>query len=327
MEWMFVVDENSVVGQCHATTLVETGEGDILCAWFGGAPEKDPATSIWLSRRGAEGWSEAVSVADQPTACWNPVLYRHGDQIMLFYKAGESVPAWAGILKVSEDGGTTWGEDKILPAGIYGPIKNKPIPMPDERLLCGSSAENYLAWTCWMHIYDPDRDTWQIAGPIEVEGVPKGVIQPTVWETSPGHYTALMRSTAGVGKVCRTLSFDGAASWITASPMDLPNNNSGLDAVKLADGRVLLVYNHTTRDEPHGGRYRIHLAVSEDDGARWSDPWLMEDEGREYSYPAVIQAADGTIHLSYTHNRVGVRYATLRPNEVDMVADGTLPRP
>ena len=40
---------------------------------------------------------------------------------------------------------------------------------------------------------------------------------------------------------------------------DLPNPNSGIDAVALQDGRIVMVYNHTAK-----GRSPLNLAVSAD---------------------------------------------------------------
>ncbi len=51
-------------------------------------------------------------------------------------------------------------------------------------------------------------------------------------------------------------------TWSSWSSTELPNPDAGTDAVMLADGRALLVYNHTTSD----GRDRdfLNVAVSED---------------------------------------------------------------
>jgi predicted neuraminidase len=119
----------------------------------------------------------------------------------------------------------------------------------------------------------------------------------------------LMRSTARIGAVCESLSSDGGRTWTPARPLALPNPNAGLDAVKLADGRVVLIYNHI-----RSGRSPIHLAVSQDDGESWLDPEILEEGPGEFSYPAAIQGRDGSLHVTYTWKRERIRYLRLDPS-------------
>jgi predicted neuraminidase len=87
----------------------------------------------------------------------------------------------------------------------------------------------------------------------------------------------------------------------------LPNNNSGVDAVTLRDGRHLIVYNHTLQ-----GRTPLNVAVSRD-GAAWEGALVLEREPGEYSYPAVVQGADGRVHVTYTWRRQRIRHAVIDP--------------
>ena len=87
----------------------------------------------------------------------------------------------------------------------------------------------------------------------------------------------------------------------------LPNPSAGIDALRLADGRFLLVYNPKT-----SGRERLEVAVS-DDGKAWRSAALLEDSPGEYSYPAVIQARDGRVHVTYTWKRERIRHVVLDP--------------
>ena len=79
MRWEYVVSPEDIVGQAHASTIVETSKGDLLCAWFGGAREGDKAVAIWMSRRTEDGWGAAQIVVDEPNVpTWNPaVSYTH----------------------------------------------------------------------------------------------------------------------------------------------------------------------------------------------------------------------------------------------------------
>jgi predicted neuraminidase len=85
----------------------------------------------------------------------------------------------------------------------------------------------------------------------------------------------------------------------------LPNPSAGIDTVRLADGRFLLVYN-PTRDN----RRQLQVALSPD-GRNWTPVVMLEDSRGEYSYPAVIQARDGRVHVTYTWRRERIKHVVL----------------
>jgi predicted neuraminidase len=95
-------------------------------------------------------------------------------------------------------------------------------------------------------------------------------------------------------------------------PLDLPNPNSGIDAVSLKDGRHLVIYNHLTR-----GRNMLNAAISKD-GITWEAAVLLENDekGTEYSYPAVIQTSDGLVHITYTWNRKQIKHVVIDPEKI-----------
>jgi predicted neuraminidase len=96
---------------------------------------------------------------------------------------------------------------------------------------------------------------------------------------------------------------------------ELPNPNSGTDAVTLADGRHLLIYNHSET-----ARSPLAIAVSRD-GEAWTPAVTLETEPGEFSYPAIIQAADGTVHVTYTWKRRKIAHAVIDPAR--LVPDGS----
>ena len=306
---------------CHAATLAEvpptgaTGRSALVAAWFGGTEEGAADVAIWLSRREGGGWSPPVKVAEaEGVPCWNPVLHHtRSGVLLLFYKLGPSPQTWTGALIRSVDGGRTWSTPEQLPAGILGAIKNKPLELPDGTLVCGSSVESYGAWGCWVERTPDGGKTWTKHGPISLPGNPYGIIQPAVFGTvdGPGIHLGMLCRVRGVPRMVRATSDDSGRTWSVAATIELPQNNSGLDAVSLKDGRVVLIYNHTTT-----GRSPLNLAVSGDLGRTWKPGPVLEEAEGEYSYPAIIQGADETIHAAYTWKRQRIRYATLSPRDL-----------
>lgn len=326
---------------CHAATAVALAGGGLLAAWFAGTHEGHPDVAIWSSHYDGAEWSEPIRVADEPgVPLWNPVLFRDGANVIwLFYKAGPTVPAWTGLHLYSRDEGQTWSAPTVHPAGLIGPAKNKPLVVNDGAIVCGTSSEAWRSWACWVEISEDGGQTWSKHGPITAPDQPRyemgdadepisatwdarshqlvlpqqhyGVIQPTVWEWAPGRLRMLMRATRRVGYVCRADSADGGRTWSAAVRTAIPCPNSGLDAVQLSDGRIALACNPT-----HEGRTPLSLLVSEDNGETW--PWRMELEtgAGEYSYPSIIQAADGRVHVVYTWRRERIQHAVVAPGEI-----------
>jgi predicted neuraminidase len=308
----------------HASTIVETPSRILIAAWFGGTAEGRPDVRIWLSRKPpGQPWSPPVPMTDtlkMPT--WNPVLFHDGMRIWLFFKVGPSPREWVGAYRTSEDEGVTWNPVIYLPAGLSGPVRVKPIRLSDGTWLAGTSVEAgyrsdtladapYKSWAGWVERSTDRGVTWTRHGPITVPGEPFGVIQPTLWETSRGTVRMLLRSTGRIGRIVASSSNDGGLTWEAGRPTQLPNPNAGIDVVRLQDGRLVLVYNHL----PHG-RDAIHLAVSKDEGDTWSDPLVLEEGQGEFSYPAVIQSADGLVHITYTWRRTHIRHLVVDPREL-----------
>ena len=323
----------------HAATVVEVAPGRLMAAWFGGAHEGHPDVAIWGAQFDGDRWSTPEKIADEPgVPLWNPVLYRDSEGLIwLFFKAGPTIPAWTGLCLRSSDGGATWSAPTALPAGLLGPAKNKPITLSNGDILCGTSAETWHNWAAWVEISSNGGHTWSRHGPIAAPGhggtgrddlvsatweagtqrllLPQehcGVIQPAVWEYAPGRLKMLLRSTKRVGVVCAALSDDYGRTWSAARRTTIPHSNSGLDAVRLADGRVILACNPVSE-----GRTPLSLLASADNGQTWPKRIDLETGPGEYSYPSIIQATDGRVHVVYTCRRTHINHAVIEP---DMLA-------
>jgi len=302
----------------HASTIVETSSGDLVAAWFGGTRERHPDVGIWVSRKEKNGWTPGVEVANGVQAdgtrhpTWNPVLFQpRSGPLMLFYKVGPSPQTWWGMLRTSGDAGRTWSEARRLPDGILGPIKNKPVQLADGTILSPTSTESESAPSRWQVHFERSSDggkSWTATPPLN-DGTTIAAIQPSIlFRGRLGGDSLLAVGRTRQGRVFSTSSDDAGRTWGALSLIDdLPNPSAGTDAVTLADGRHLLVYNPVPR-----GRTPLAVALSRD-GRAWTKVLTLEDEPGEYSYPAVIQTSDGRVHVTYTWKRQRVKHVVVDP--------------
>lgn len=316
------INDRAPYRSSHASTIVETAGHELVAAWFGGTGEGNPDVGIWVSRVVDGQWTPSVEVANgvqhatkrYPT--WNPVLFQaRNGPLLLFYKAGPSPSAWWGMLTMSTDGGKTWSEPRRLPEDVLGPIKNKPVQLADGSILCPASTETpKVGWRVQFERTADFGRTWEIVKVGEGDPV-LNAIQPSVLFYADGRLQALCRTQEGV--IGQTWSKDHGRTWSAMTATSLPNPNSGTDAVTLADGRQLLVYNHSAPPSGRRGggpRYPLNVALSKD-GVEWRQVLTLESDPvrNGYAYPAVIQAADGLVHITYTWNREKIKHVAIDP--------------
>jgi alpha-L-rhamnosidase len=324
-----IVNENPTYPESHASTIVETTDGTLAAAWFGGTKEKNPDVEIWFSRFENGQWQPAVSVANGIInetlryPCWNPVLYQIPNGVLqLYYKMGADVVNWKGKLITSRDGGKTWSQPVDLPEGILGPIKNKPILLKDGTLLYPTSwesrAEGFEDWRVYFESSRNFGRTFSKTGFLN-DGKEMKAIQPTLLVYKNGDIQMLSRS--NLRYMAESWSKDNGKTWSPMTLSMLPQNNSGFDGVTLQDGRQLLVYNHVFphEDLPRGKgliRSPLNVAVS-DDGKTWYATNMLENSPfRNFGYPSVIQTKDGLVHIVYTWDRQHIKHVVIDPKKL-----------
>ena len=298
---------------CHASTITETSEG-LIAAWFGGTEERNPDVCIYTSSNIGEHWSKPVMVADgvedgKRYPCWNPVLFtKDNGEIVLYYKVGPDPRTWWGLFKTSKDNGKTWSAATKIPDNLLGPIKNKPVRLANGRLLYPTSYETAKEWNIYLESSDQNLKDWQ---KIAIDNNQLNSIQPTILNHKDGKLQLLCRSKNK--NINESWSEDGGLTWSALTPTKLPNNNSGIDAATLTDGRQILVFNPIVN-----GRNELAVAISKD-GINWNTAVSLEndpDPRAEFSYPAVIQSKDGLIHVTYTWNRKLIKHVVIDPKKI-----------
>mmetsp|Transcript_12181 Transcript_12181/g.23158 ORF Transcript_12181/g.23158 Transcript_12181/m.23158 type:complete len:472 (-) Transcript_12181:92-1507(-) len=309
-------------------------------------------------QRGAVSCGKALGVRCKGSmSTWNPVVTTlPSGEVLLFYKRGPSPSEWEGYLTRSRDGGRTWAAEEAMPAGVAGPAKNKPLVLRNGRILAPASTEavgppnptggRERIWKCWVDESLDGGRTWSRRGPIPFEG---NMIQPVFFLGNDGNVRMLARGATelypngtpaptykdklnkkhvihpGKKYMIAATADESGDNWLQAHPISLPCPNSGIDAVKLSDGRLLTSFNDMwDTDEELAKtcprfRCRLSVAISNDDGESWSRVVVLADgEGAtlEHSYPAMIQAVDGNVHITYTDNRKTIRHVVLDPSHI-----------
>jgi len=333
----FIFGDERPFAQCHASTIAALSNGRLLVAWFAGTREGNSDVGIWSADRKREPstpvqsptptesdpasttrslWSKPRLVAKiSDEAHWNPVLFAlspHGDDVCLHFKVGTRIRRWQTWAQRSRDAGQTWSRaHELVPGdrGGRGAVKNKPIQLTSGDWVAGASIEAWRRWDSFIDRSPDGRTDWVAGEKIETDPGDfsgKGLIQPTLWESAPGIVHALFRSTDG--RIHRSDSEDDGRTWSRAYPIDIPNNNSGLDLVRLTNGTLALVCNPVAGN--WAARTPLSLLLSVDNGRTWPQRIEIETEPGEFSYPSVIETESG-LAISYTWNRRRIAVARI----------------
>lgn len=315
--------------QCHASTVVRVPEGGFLVAWFAGTRESTEDVAIWSAARNAEGeWSAPRVLADTgPVAHWNPVLFAldaEGRELVLHFKVGARIRHWETWVQFSRDGGATWSTPSPLVPGDRGgrgAVRCKPIRLASGEWIAGASRERWRRWDAFFDRSPDGVHDWRATRDVAIDHFRfggKGLIQPTLWTSGADAVHALFRSTDGF--IHRADSADGGRSWTRPRALPIPNNNSGIDAVRLPDGRVVLACNPVPGNWAE--RTPLSLLVSNDGGETWHGRLDVETAPGEYSYPALIETTAG-VALTYTWNRRRIAFAEIAANELPDVGSAS----
>jgi predicted neuraminidase len=321
-----------IVNSSHAANLVALPNGDLLCFYYAGIYERGSGESIVMSRldHGSNRWTQPAIVSNHPDwANQNPVSFLAPDgRLWLFHttqKAGHDQTRDLVSALVSEDQGHTWSDPTTLfpNPGLY--LRQPLVVFHDQWLFPvyhsagGSITSNAQKDQSYVEISKDSGKTWNECA-IPDSG---GEVQMNIIQLSPDRLVAFYRSRYA-DWIYRSESSDGCR-WSAPVPTKLPNNNASIQATRLKNGHLVMVFNNAQATLERGkaqtaARRILSVALSTDDGKTWpwirdletqqSQPLLLPLEDPEYSYPAVIQSKDGMIQTAYTFRRETIKYMT-----------------
>ncbi len=317
------VDPRFVQPSAHVSSICELPGGRMAAVWYAGSREGARDVALYIATRDtgvSNAWSTPVSVGTHKAAggetfryvkkVGNGIVFTGtNNQLHLLYVT-TSFGGWSCSqlnLKTSTDGGAAWSRSRRLGLSpffnISELVKNAPAPTADGGFVVPIYHEvmGKFSELLWLR---PSADGFEAIKTRAFGG--RTAFQSSLVAINETNALMLCRAAGPVKKIHATRTSDGGRTWSALETIDLPNSNSGLDAIRLWDGRLLLAFNDTDSD-----RDNLRLAISADDGATWKRAaTLVAETGEEFSYPTVLQTSDGLIHVTYTWKRKGIKEAT-----------------
>ncbi len=318
----------------HAANLLQLKNGDLLCVWFSGTWEGESGVGIVLSRlpKGKQQWTKPQLIDNKAGESYqNPVVFEDPKGKVHIYHTTQGAGAGEANSKVLEvvstDHGMTWSAPTVLFEKGGSFTRHPLLVLKDGRWLLpltyvtskgiGEGAEtNYSA----MKLSQDEGKSWKEC--IVSDSFAR--VQPTVVMVGPA-FVSFFRDRAS-DWIYRSSSKDGC-QWTKPEPTTLPNNNASVQAFRLANGHIVMVFNNSHADRSgakpvQGLRKPLSIALSDDGGVSWrfvrdietgrpgygANEQKPKTPGREeYSYPTVTQTADGMIHVAFTYRRQTIK--------------------
>jgi predicted neuraminidase len=317
----------------HAANLIKLHNGALLCFWFSGTHEGDSNVAIVMSRltKGSEQWSNAVEVDHQEGRSFqNPVAFQTpGGRLWLLHTsqpAGEGQVNAEVLYLTSDNAGQTWTTPRPLftqpgsftrhpPILISKKVWLLPMYYTPSRTITEGAESHYSA----IKLTRDGGKNWKECR------IPQsnGLVQQSVLKLRTGHFLGYFRSRYA-DFIYQSTSENGC-DWAVPVPTHLPNNNSSIQLAMLRDGSLVIVFNNSsagaTREHPAtSARKPLAIALSQDGGKTW--PWVRDIETgnpagqqnktaskthEEYSYPSLLQDANGKINVAYSYNRDAIK--------------------
>ena len=310
-------------GMVHTASICQLSDGRLAATWYGGSKEGASDTAIYLSTRNSgvpPSWTRPRVVVNRETASkelqrfvkkvGNAIIFAdREDRLWLIYVT-ITVGGWSGSslnVKISTDDGANWTPSQRLTLSPFlnlsELVRNNPVPLEDGGFVIPIYHEflGKFPELLWISVGANNQKVFFRKS--RMDGG-RTFIQPSVVAYGPRTATAFYRNCSDERNVGVALTRDAGATWSRPRGLDLPNPDSALNALRLSDGNILLVFN----DSKHY-RENLRFAISGDNGLNWTRIARLEDtKGQEFSYPYLIHGQGRRIHLVYTWRRKRIKH-------------------
>ncbi len=324
----------------HSASVIELPDGQLRAVWYEGSREGasdvvirtsvyDPDLAGWTAPRTALTTTElGDDINRYVRKLGNPVLAWLPNGELGMFVVSVSVGGWAMSrvnLLTSADHGETWPRARRLRTtpflNLSTLVRGRPhyyangdLALPAYQQFAGKLGE-LIRIDANLRVTGKERLSWG-----------RRALQP---EIAPGHShptVAFLRSAQRSEYRVLRLARDEQGNWGGVAPTHLPNPNSAVAALRLADGKILIALNNHPEE-----REDLTLAVSDDNGLNWKIVHVVEEEVSRYkhqhyfAYPVLLPASNGDIHLIYTWQKKRIKHVRFNRAWLDRVSgDDTL---
>ena len=290
---------------CHAATLAQLQNGDLIAAWYA-YPDEEHRDGIIVTSTLAGGqfsWSSSRRAAGgDGSSAGNPVIYEAPDGTLRLHYVLLKGGYWdtAELMSsVSVDGGRNWTSPARMWPNPGMMARHRPLVLADESLLLPAYEERHRR-SVLLKSRAPYL-TWEMA--YQFDGLE--LIQPDLIRRADGTLAIYFRPWTDPRVIWRTHSNDEGATWGPPIRTTLLNPLSGLAAFPVGSATGV-VHNHTEKHQ----RYPLSISITRDGGLTWGEPWHIDTAEFELSYPSFLATPEGKIHGVYTYNRRLIKHIT-----------------
>jgi predicted neuraminidase len=317
----------------HSASLTELADGRIALAWFAGSREGASDVAIVMSILDHGTWSAPRPIVQRADVArdlgrvirklGNPLLWRDPQGVLHCWFVSVSYGGWAGSAInhiASNDGGASWSPiTRLITSPFFNLstlVHNPPIALEDGGVGLPIYHEFIAKRGEWLRLDSAGR----VVDKTRVGSANK-LFQPAVATLDADRALMLLRDAGPSHRLHASITQDAGRTWQRASATPLANPDAGIALLRLSNGHLLLAYN-----PQESNRTELALSISRDNGATWSPPKFIErgQAEDEFSYPALLQDASGTIHLAYTWKRQTIKHLSLPPGVLETNSDAAL---
>lgn len=256
---------------------------------------------MWIVVR-ANRWETSVLKYRRSTDYLRSGAPEWGWQDIIILKPGEKFveSVTKGFKSLGFDE-SMWAEyappyDRLIREAAEDPIRrregwmtrNHPIELSTGRFIIPLYSDGYNMGIAALS--DDHGLSWRASGPmVGIAG-----IQPTIVEKNNGDLVAYFRETGRKpARVQKSTSQDQGETWSPMVETDIPNPSASLEVVQLKQSKAwAMIFNDSDKS-----RERLSVGISFNEGESWTIKKMVTPRAQA-SYPSMIEARDGSLHIT-----------------------------